>query len=175
MGKPRRHSLWCPQIASIYTKRRRIYHCSEQSISFAGQGASRRVSGKPATRACMPMTACPRPSRRSSTITPALGRTAAISNWVKPADIRSKLKIRKGELDVLVGGPPCQGFSINAPGRFLTIPRNKLFKDYVRFLEEFEPKTFLFENVPGLLSLGRRQGARPHPQLNLRGSIITSP
>jgi DNA (cytosine-5)-methyltransferase 1 len=73
---------------------------------------------------------------------------------VKPAAIRAKLKMRKGELDVLVGGPPCQGFSINAPERFLSDPRNKLFKDYVRFLEEFQPKTFLFENVPGLLSLG---------------------
>ena len=73
---------------------------------------------------------------------------------VKPSEIRAKLKIAKGALDVLVGGPPCQGFSINAPERFLTDPRNTLFKDYVRFLEEFEPKTFLFENVPGLLSLG---------------------
>jgi DNA (cytosine-5)-methyltransferase 1 len=73
---------------------------------------------------------------------------------VKPADIRAKLRIRKGAMDVLVGGPPCQGFSINAPERFLSDPRNKLFKDYVRFLEEFEPKAFLFENVPGLLSLG---------------------
>lgn len=73
---------------------------------------------------------------------------------VKPQDIRSELGIAKGVLDVLVGGPPCQGFSINAPERFLADPRNKLFKDYVRFLEEFEPKTFVFENVPGLLSLG---------------------
>lgn len=73
---------------------------------------------------------------------------------VKPVDVRLKLGLSKGELDVLVGGPPCQGFSINAPNRFLKDPRNKLFKDYVRFLEEFEPKTFLFENVPGLLSLG---------------------
>jgi DNA (cytosine-5)-methyltransferase 1 len=73
---------------------------------------------------------------------------------VKPSEIRAKLKIAKGDLDVLAGGPPCQGFSINAPERFLTDPRNKLFKDYVRFLEEFEPKAFLFENVPGLLSLG---------------------
>ncbi len=55
---------------------------------------------------------------------------------VKPAEIRSRLKISKGDLDVLVGGPPCQGFSINAPERFLTDPRNRLFKDYVRFLEE---------------------------------------
>ena len=38
---------------------------------------------------------------------------------VKPSEIRSKLKIRKGGLDVMVGGPPCQGFSINAPERFL--------------------------------------------------------
>jgi DNA (cytosine-5)-methyltransferase 1 len=73
---------------------------------------------------------------------------------VDPAQIRAKLGLKKRALDVLVGGPPCQGFSINAPERFLTDPRNKLFKDYLRFLEEFEPKAFLFENVPGLLSLG---------------------
>lgn len=73
---------------------------------------------------------------------------------VDPAQVRKRLGLRKGALDVLVGGPPCQGFSINAPERFLRDPRNRLFKDYMRFLEEFEPKTFLFENVPGLLSLG---------------------
>lgn len=73
---------------------------------------------------------------------------------VDPARVRDRLGIPKGALDVLVGGPPCQGFSINAPERFLSDKRNKLFKDYVRFLDEFEPKAFLFENVPGLLSLG---------------------
>jgi DNA (cytosine-5)-methyltransferase 1 len=73
---------------------------------------------------------------------------------VDPAQVRKRLGLKKGALDVLVGGPPCQGFSINAPDRFLKDPRNKLFKDYLRFLDEFEPKAFLFENVPGLLSLG---------------------
>ena len=73
---------------------------------------------------------------------------------VDPAEVRDRLGLAKGALDVLVGGPPCQGFSINAPERFLHDPRNRLFKDYVRFVKEFEPKTFLFENVPGLLSLG---------------------
>lgn len=72
---------------------------------------------------------------------------------VNPADVRARLGLKKGDLDVLVGGPPCQGFSINAPERFLSDARNKLFKDYMRFLEELEPKAFLFENVPGLLSL----------------------
>jgi DNA (cytosine-5)-methyltransferase 1 len=73
---------------------------------------------------------------------------------VDPADIRSKLGIAQGALDVLVGGPPCQGFSINAPERFLDDPRNKLFRHYAKFLAEFQPKAFVFENVPGLLSFG---------------------
>lgn len=67
--------------------------------------------------------------------------------------VRKKLKLKKGQLTTLVGGPPCQGFSINAPERFIEDPRNALFKHYVRFLDEFEPQTFLFENVPGMLSL----------------------
>ncbi len=54
---------------------------------------------------------------------------------VSPAEIRTSLRMEKGELDVLVGGPPCQGFSINAPERFLNDPRNKLFRGYVRSLE----------------------------------------
>jgi DNA (cytosine-5)-methyltransferase 1 len=73
---------------------------------------------------------------------------------VYAAVIRQQLGLEPGELDVLVGGPPCQGFSINAPERFLDDPRNKLFKHYAKFLAEFRPKTFVFENVPGLLSLG---------------------
>ena len=71
-----------------------------------------------------------------------------------PKEIREKLGLQKGELEVLVGGPPCQGFSINAPERFLEDPRNVLFKYYMQFMKEFRPKTFLLENVPGMLSLG---------------------
>jgi DNA (cytosine-5)-methyltransferase 1 len=69
------------------------------------------------------------------------------------AAVRRQLNLRKGELDALVGGPPCQGFSINAPGRFLEDDRNALFRHYIRFLEEFRPKTLMFENVPGILSI----------------------
>lgn len=72
---------------------------------------------------------------------------------VDPARVRRKLGLRKGRLAVLTGGPPCQGFSINAPERFLDDPRNALFRHYVRFLDEFEPETLVFENVPGMLSL----------------------
>ncbi len=73
---------------------------------------------------------------------------------ISPEKLRVELGVEKGELDVLVGGPPCQGFSINAPERFLDDPRNSLFKNYIRFLDEFQPKALLVENVPGMLSLG---------------------
>ncbi len=69
--------------------------------------------------------------------------------------VRRGLGLAKGELDCLVGGPPCQGFSINAPGRFIEDPRNLLFKRFIDFVAEFEPKAVMFENVPGLLSLGK--------------------
>ena len=72
---------------------------------------------------------------------------------VDAAALRQELNLETGELDVIVGGPPCQGFSINAPERFLEDPRNSLFKHYIRFVDEFKPKTLLIENVPGMLSL----------------------
>lgn len=72
---------------------------------------------------------------------------------VNAAALRSRLDLAPGELDVLVGGPPCQGFSINAPERFLSDPRNHLFHDYARILREFQPKVFVLENVPGMLSM----------------------
>lgn len=70
------------------------------------------------------------------------------------ARIRKTSGLDRGDLAILVGGPPCQGFSINAPERFLEDPRNSLFKHYLRFVDEFAPKLFMFENVPGMLSLG---------------------
>jgi DNA (cytosine-5)-methyltransferase 1 len=54
-----------------------------------------------------------------------------------------------GEIDVIIGGPPCQGFSIaGKSGRlFLEDERNRLFLEYARFVESFMPKAFLLENV----------------------------
>lgn len=61
------------------------------------------------------------------------------------------LSISKGEIDVLIGGPPCQGFS-TAGSRFWDDPRNHLLKQYVRALETIKPKWFFMENVEGLLT-----------------------
>jgi len=60
-----------------------------------------------------------------------------------------------GELDLLAGGPPCQGFSINAPIRSLEDDRNHLFKEFIRVADVFRPKNVLIENVTGIVSLGK--------------------
>ena len=54
-------------------------------------------------------------------------------------------------VDVLVGGPPCQSFSI-AGKRDKNDPRNALFMEYVKYLDYFKPKAFIMENVIGMLS-----------------------
>ncbi|MBM3956958.1 MAG: DNA cytosine methyltransferase [Gemmatimonadetes bacterium] len=55
-----------------------------------------------------------------------------------------------GELDVLDGSPPCQGFSTAGKRRFGD-PRNSLFREYVRLLEALRPRAFVMENVSGLV------------------------
>ncbi|PKM47691.1 MAG: DNA (cytosine-5-)-methyltransferase [Firmicutes bacterium HGW-Firmicutes-8] len=62
-------------------------------------------------------------------------------------------KVMPGELDLLAGGPPCQGFSINAPIRTMKDDRNHLFKEFLRIAETLNPKYILIENVPGIVSL----------------------
>jgi len=60
-------------------------------------------------------------------------------------------KLKSGELDVLDGSPPCQGFSLTGPRREGD-SRNQLFVEYVRLLRALKPKVFLMENVAGMVS-----------------------
>jgi len=60
-------------------------------------------------------------------------------------------KLSAGELDMLLGGPPCQGFS-SAGVKAGDDPRNSLLGHYVRLLEGIRPKWFIMENVEGLLT-----------------------
>jgi DNA-cytosine methyltransferase len=57
--------------------------------------------------------------------------------------------LKEGELDVLDGSPPCQGFS-SAGERKFTDDRNQLFREYVRILKGLQPRAFIMENVSGL-------------------------
>ncbi len=55
-------------------------------------------------------------------------------------------------IDVVIGGPPCQGFSLSGPRNF-DDPRNKLYLSYIRLVDEIKPRAFVIENVPGLVAL----------------------
>lgn len=64
-----------------------------------------------------------------------------------------------GDVDLIIGGPPCQAYSLlgratDANG-MKDDPRNYLYKQYVRFLECYRPKVFVFENVPGILNANK--------------------
>lgn len=65
-------------------------------------------------------------------------------------------KIKKGELDILDGSPPCQGFS-TAGKRNVNDNRNELFKQYVRLINDLQPKVFIMENVLGMAQ-GKMKG-----------------
>lgn len=71
------------------------------------------------------------------------------------ANIKKLIGAKEGEIDLVAGGPPCQGFSINAPIRTLDDERNHLFKDFLRVVASLKPKAVLIENVPGIVSLGK--------------------
>ncbi len=77
---------------------------------------------------------------------------------------------RLGDIDVIVGGPPCEGFSLigrikiaslaregvwklrNKHQRFISDPRNDLYKEFVKIVSIAQPKVFVMENVPGMMS-----------------------
>jgi len=83
---------------------------------------------------------------------------SASANHAIIRDLTKRLKkeYHRSNVDVIIGGPPCQSFSLAGRGKnkekSLKDPRNYLYRHYLRFLKEFKPKLFVFENVPGLIT-----------------------
>lgn len=69
-----------------------------------------------------------------------------------PNEISKQTSIK--DIDVIIGGPPCQGFSI-AGKRIIDDERNQLYKSFVSFVKYHQPKVFLMENVPNIVSMGK--------------------
>ncbi|MDC0474325.1 DNA cytosine methyltransferase [Hyphomicrobiales bacterium] len=74
---------------------------------------------------------------------------------IKKLEKKFNISIKNGDLDVLIGGPPCQGYSGIGHRRNygvdkIKIPANKLYEDMAQLIIDFQPKIFLFENVRGL-------------------------
>lgn len=98
-----------------------------------------------------------------------------------PFELMSLLGVKPGELDVLVGGPPCQAFSTAGRRGTMSDPRGMLIFDYLRFVEAFKPRYFVMENVRGLLSAGVKhrpiaerpdKGGAPLTVEELPGSVV---
>lgn len=72
---------------------------------------------------------------------------------VDASALRKELHLKKGDLDLLAGCPPCQGFSsmrTHNGNKRVSDVRNNLIFDFLRFVNEFEPKAIMMENVPAL-------------------------
>src|SRR5258708_2128523 len=67
------------------------------------------------------------------------------------AQLLKLVRLKAGELDFLIGGPPCQGFSPNGK-RWLEDNRNRLFKRFIRLALNVRPKCVILENVPTALN-----------------------
>jgi DNA (cytosine-5)-methyltransferase 1 len=105
----------------------------------------------------------------SSDIDPFSCETLLINNRKKPfythahsiaADIRKisaadllKEADLKGQIDIVLGGPPCQAFSVFGQRKGMRDPRGNLVWEYLRVIREVQPRAFLFENVAGLKSI----------------------
>jgi DNA (cytosine-5)-methyltransferase 1 len=66
---------------------------------------------------------------------------------IRGAHLLARLGLRKGELDLLAGGPPCQGFSKQKRGAHRGDERNRLILEFARLVKEMTPRFFLLENV----------------------------
>lgn len=71
---------------------------------------------------------------------------------IKDLPIKETFEKYRGVVDLIVGGPPCQGFSQKGQRKSINDPRNFLFRYYVDVVETVRPKYFVMENVPGLLT-----------------------
>ncbi|MGJ8514834.1 DNA cytosine methyltransferase [Carnimonas bestiolae] len=72
---------------------------------------------------------------------------------IDPSEILSSVNLKPGELDLLAGCPPCQGFSSQRTRNKTSAhfdPRNELIFEFLRFVTAFMPKTIMLENVPAL-------------------------
>lgn len=74
-------------------------------------------------------------------------------NKIKGADLLREAELEPGEVDIVLGGPPCQAFSVFGRRKGMKDPRGNLIWEYLRIIQEIQPKAFVFENVAGLKSI----------------------
>lgn len=76
---------------------------------------------------------------------------------LEPKEIEEFIGTKK--IDVIIGSPPCQGFS-TAGRRYVDDPRNQLYKEFVKVVEHFMPLIVVMENVYGLVQMKKKDGKK---------------
>lgn len=85
---------------------------------------------------------------------------------IEPSEVvlKSGIKLKKGDVDILIGGPPCQGFSIVGRSKLRHLGqererdiKNRLYRQYIKFLKYFKPMFFVIENVDGMKTFKKQQ------------------
>ena len=98
------------------------------------------------------------PGNMLSTVINQTMSTETMSSLYEKIDALMKTQKIKS-VDLIVGGPPCQAYSLVGRARksdsMRNDPRNYLYKIYIKMLEKYSPKMFVFENVPGLLTANK--------------------
>ena len=79
---------------------------------------------------------------------------------ISAKDFLKATGLKKGELGCLIGGPPCQAFSVYNHQRGLHDNRSKLFREYLRIVDGLNPKWVVMENVTGITSIGQGKAVR---------------
>lgn len=79
-------------------------------------------------------------------------KTKMIVGDITSLDLKKTFGKYSGQIDIVIGGPPCQGFSQKGQRKTIHDERNFLFKYYVKVVELVKPTYFVMENVPNLLT-----------------------
>lgn len=96
-------------------------------------------------------------------------------NKIRGADLLKEANLELGEVDIVLGGPPCQAFSVFGRRKGMKDPRGNLVWEYLRIIQEIQPKAFVFENVAGLKSIhGGKLYEEILEQLTLAGSYAVT-
>jgi DNA (cytosine-5)-methyltransferase 1 len=94
-------------------------------------------------------------------------------NDIDPSDVLNEIGFKRGEIDVVVGGPPCQAFSTAGRRKSTQDPRGTLLWRFLKYIEVISPRFFLMENVRGLTSAALKH--RPIKDRPNKGGAPLSP